>query len=216
MERCECPCQRPARLRQLLRRHCSSLAHRQHTRLTTKMFTPLQRTRQGLRLLVQSCTTPSVQVVRVLVQVLNAMLLACCSTEANPKDSCPEALEAIEMLLDEGAVPDTWAPNGNSVSPRQLLFKCPVLTASDRMMCLTSANRDLQSLISQQLSTKQALMMAASADSPKAIAMLLKRSAQINMKVPFLTSVIAESPLQSSLVCGSEAKLVFLTGERSL
>lgn len=49
------------------------------------------------------------------LQVLNAMLLASCSPEANPKDSSKAALAAIEMLLEAGAVPDTWAPNGNSV-----------------------------------------------------------------------------------------------------
>ena len=57
------------------------------------------------------------------LQVLNAMLLACCSEDANPKDKSPQALEAIQSLLDAGAVPDTWAPNGNSVSYTNL--KCP-------------------------------------------------------------------------------------------
>ena len=50
-----------------------------------------------------------------MMQVLNAMLLACCSEDANPKDNSLAALKAIQSLLDAGAVPDTWAPNGNSV-----------------------------------------------------------------------------------------------------
>ena len=44
------------------------------------------------------------------LQVLNAMLLACSG------DAGKTAVEAMEYLLQEGAVPDTWAPNGSSVS----------------------------------------------------------------------------------------------------
>ena len=44
------------------------------------------------------------------LQVLNAMLLACSG------DSTNSAVEAMQYLLQEGAVPDTWAPNGSSVS----------------------------------------------------------------------------------------------------
>ena len=44
------------------------------------------------------------------LQVLNAMLLACSG------DATTVAVEAMQYLLQEGAVPDTWAPNGSSVS----------------------------------------------------------------------------------------------------
>ena len=38
------------------------------------------------------------------------MLLACSG------DATSVAVEAMQYLLQEGAVPDTWAPNGSSVS----------------------------------------------------------------------------------------------------
>ena len=44
------------------------------------------------------------------MQVLNAMLLACSG------DATSVAVDAMQYLLQEGAVPDTWAPNGSSVS----------------------------------------------------------------------------------------------------
>lgn len=47
------------------------------------------------------------------LQVLNAMLLACSG------DATDVAVEAMQFLLQEGAVPDTWAPNGSSVSVAQ-------------------------------------------------------------------------------------------------
>ena len=40
------------------------------------------------------------------------MLLACSG------DATSVAVEAMQYLLQEGAVPDTWAPNGSSVSCR--------------------------------------------------------------------------------------------------
>lgn len=49
------------------------------------------------------------------LQVLNAMLLACSG------DATSVAVDAMQHLLKEGAVPDTWAPNGSSVS---LLVLC--------------------------------------------------------------------------------------------
>ena len=45
-------------------------------------------------------------------QVLNAMLLACAG------DGGGEAVAALRVLLDAGAVADTWAPNGSSVRAR--------------------------------------------------------------------------------------------------
>jgi hypothetical protein len=45
-------------------------------------------------------------------QVLNAMLLACAG------DGGGEAVAALGVLLDAGAVADTWAPNGSSVRAR--------------------------------------------------------------------------------------------------
>lgn len=41
-------------------------------------------------------------------EVLNAMLLACAG------DGSPVAVKAMGRLLSQGAVPDTWAPNGSS------------------------------------------------------------------------------------------------------
>lgn len=52
------------------------------------------------------------------LQVLNAMLLACSG------DATSVAVDAMQYLLQEGAVPDTWAPNGSSVSQSHLLLKC--------------------------------------------------------------------------------------------
>ena len=43
------------------------------------------------------------------MQVLNAMLLACASIPTK------EAVASMMKLLEAGAVPDTWAPNGSSV-----------------------------------------------------------------------------------------------------
>ena len=108
------------------------------------------------------------------MQVLNAMLLACCSNEANTKDSCNAALQAIEALLDAGAVPDTWAPNGNSVRFLLQSQQSKSSTVTDIFVRQGNASRPF---------VLQALMMAASADSPATIALLLKKNAQINMKV---------------------------------
>ncbi len=41
-------------------------------------------------------------------EVLNAMLLACAG------EGSAAAVSAMSKLLKEGAVPDTWAPNGSS------------------------------------------------------------------------------------------------------
>ena len=51
------------------------------------------------------------------LQVLNAMLLACSGNASEI------AVQAMQYLLQEGAVPDTWAPNGSSVS-YAFAFQC--------------------------------------------------------------------------------------------
>ena len=50
------------------------------------------------------------------LQVLNAMLLACASDHNNGDKKPSVALRAMGKLLEAGAVADTWAPNGSSVS----------------------------------------------------------------------------------------------------
>jgi hypothetical protein len=54
------------------------------------------------------------------MQVLNAMLLACAGVDSR------DALTSIEALLEAGAVPDTWAPNGSSVSSAACLCSLPL------------------------------------------------------------------------------------------
>lgn len=61
------------------------------------------------------------------LQVLNAMLLACSG------DAGKVAVGAMEYLLREGAVPDTWAPNGSSVSLRSALQVFVALTSQQKL-----------------------------------------------------------------------------------
>ena len=48
----------------------------------------------------------------MVVEVLNAMLLACAGAASS------EAVASLVHVIDLGAVPDTWAPNGSSVRPQ--------------------------------------------------------------------------------------------------
>ena len=61
------------------------------------------------------------------------MLLACSS------DGTSAAVDAMQYLLQEGAVPDTWAPNGSSVSVASVYVRAAMhmmfLPAEDIHFC---------------------------------------------------------------------------------
>ena len=59
------------------------------------------------------------------------MLLACSG------DASADAVEAMQNLLQEGAVPDTWAPNGSSVSTHALLLGISFSSTSYCTVALT-------------------------------------------------------------------------------
>ena len=97
------------------------------------------------------------------------MLLACSG------DASTVAVEAMQYLLQEGAVPDTWAPNGSSVSCcgtwiYQALKHRHVLCACCFLLCT-------------EIACLQALMLAASVDGIAAIQLLLKHGATIELQV---------------------------------
>lgn len=105
------------------------------------------------------------------LQVLNAMLLACSG------DATAVAVEAMRYLLKEGAVPDTWAPNGSSVSHLSAHFT----TAFRLSACCSEVGKT--PLLRACLYLLQALMLAASVDGVAAIKLLLKHGATIELQV---------------------------------
>lgn len=93
------------------------------------------------------------------------MLLACSG------DATSIAVEAMQFLLQEGAVPDTWAPNGSSVShtnPPKALLQCSAY--QHHRVC-------------SPYLLLQALMLAASVDGVAAMKLLLKHGATIELQV---------------------------------
>jgi hypothetical protein len=80
-------------------------------------------------------------------QVLNAMLLACAG------DASEVAVRAMKRLLQQGAVPDTWAPNGSSAL--MLAASCNG-TAALQVLLQNGASIELQDALG-----RTALMFAA-------------------------------------------------------
>lgn len=96
------------------------------------------------------------------------MLLACSG------DATSVAVEAMQYLLQEGAVPDTWAPNGSSVSHAN--------SYNNLLKCMAHQSHT-HSAISSPCMHLQALMLAASVDGVAAIQLLLKHGATIELQV---------------------------------
>ena len=69
------------------------------------------------------------------MQVLNAVLLGCAG------EGGPVAVAALEAALQCGAVPDTWAPNGSSVSALPSIVRC--ISASVESMAYQPASGTL-------------------------------------------------------------------------
>lgn len=96
---------------------------------------------------------------------LNALLLACSGSTA------PEALKAIRILTSNGAVPDTWAPNGQSS------LMCAA--ASDSPAAIDLLLQAGASLELQDAMGRTALMWAAGSGSVAALNALLNGGASL-------------------------------------
>lgn len=107
-----------------------------------------------------------------MIQVLNAMLLACASISSD------EAVTSMARLLQAGAVPDTWAPNGSSVCAWTL----PLLFGEyQHGMHLTGKRRTPKLPLTMIL--LQALMLAASVDCTEGLCLLIEHGATIELQV---------------------------------
>ena len=96
-------------------------------------------------------------------EALNALLLACSSK------SSKEALEGIEQLVAAGAVPDTWAPSGQSC----LMIAAAADNADAiKMLLQHGASRELQDALG-----RTALMWAAGSSAPASLNALLDAGA---------------------------------------
>lgn len=80
-------------------------------------------------------------------EVLNAMLLACAG------EASDSAVKAMKRLLEQGAVPDTWAPNGSSAL---MLAAAANGTSALRVLLSSGATLELQDALG-----RSALMFAA-------------------------------------------------------
>ncbi|BDA50422.1 probable Ankycorbin at N-terminal half [Coccomyxa sp. Obi] len=98
-------------------------------------------------------------------EVLNAMLLACAGINS------PEALKSISALLEAGAVPDTWAPNGSSA-----LMLAAAVDSVDALQVLlkNGATVELQDALG-----RTALMFAAGSGAIGALKALLDAGASM-------------------------------------
>ncbi len=119
------------------------------------------------------CCLPLMYLNRVCaIQVLNAMLLACASI------SSEEAVTSMARLLQAGAVPDTWAPNGSSVcagTPPLCFGK------NQHGVQLTGKRRRHERPLMMLL--VQALMLAASVDCTEGLSLLIEHGATIELQV---------------------------------
>lgn len=102
------------------------------------------------------------------LQVLNAMLLACAA------HATADALRAMRVLLDAGAVCDTWAPNGSSA----LMLAASADCAEGVQLLLDNA----ASLELQDALGRTALMFAAGNSARAALEALLDRGACVAIR----------------------------------
>ncbi|GAX79495.1 hypothetical protein CEUSTIGMA_g6936.t1 [Chlamydomonas eustigma] len=132
-------------------------------------------------------------------EVLNAMLLACsgCGSEAS--------VEGMRRLLTEGAVPDTWAPNGSSA-----LMLAASADAHEALKVLLGAGATLEL---QDALGRSALMFAAGNGAPRALETLLDAGACISQRDRRLRSVLDYAPAGSEVRSLLQARLAKLEAE---
>ncbi|DBA68766.1 TPA: hypothetical protein ACH3X2_013381 [Trebouxia sp. C0005] len=113
-------------------------------------------------------------------EVLNAMLLACSG------DASTVAVEAMQYLLQEGAVPDTWAPNGSSA----LMLAASVDgIAAIQLLLKHGATIELQDALG-----RSALMFAAGNCAGAALLALLAAGATLGLRDRRSRSVLDYAP----------------------
>ncbi|KAL0022409.1 hypothetical protein WJX77_009167 [Trebouxia sp. C0004] len=113
-------------------------------------------------------------------EVLNAMLLACSG------DATAVAVEAMQYLLQEGAVPDTWAPNGSSA----LMLAASVDgVAAIQLLLKHGATIELQDALG-----RSALMFAAGNCAEAALLALLAAGATLGLRDRRSRSVLDYAP----------------------
>ena len=135
----------------------------------------------------------------VASQVLNALLLACSG------HSGERALEAMQLLLAKGAVCDTWAPNGSSVSAggRVIMAAARAMPAPGEaalvvrrecpLLPLFSATKLCSAKLCPRLPVvaclcallpcrPQALMLSAAIDSTRGVELLLAHGATLELQ----------------------------------
>lgn len=98
-------------------------------------------------------------------EALNALLLACSDS------ATPEALDAITQLTSKGAVPDTWAPNGQSAL---MIAAAANNTAGVKLLLSKGASLELQDALG-----RTAMMWAAGCNAAAAMTALLDAGASV-------------------------------------
>lgn len=120
---------------------------------------------------------------------LNALLLACSSS------SSPESLNAIRILTLRGAVPDTWAPNGQS--------SLMLAAANDNAKGLRLLLQAGASLEMQDSMGRTALMWAAGCGTTTALKELLDSGASVahrDRRGRTVTEYAAEFPVAAAIL----------------
>lgn len=126
-------------------------------------------------------------------EVLNAMLLACAG------DSTAVAVKAMRKLLQEGAVPDTWAPNGSSA-----LMLSASVNGTDALKVLieNGATIELQDALG-----RSALMFAAGNCAEDTLKLLLDHGACLAQRDRRGRTVLEYAPESSKVKALLEERL---------